>query len=121
MTFRQPSPGDAHHEGLISEAAALGLLAVQHLGTVAFLSRYLETSAFMACQRVADLEVQADPRIATGEVVSQTLVASLDVLHEARALREELDESLGEVLPWCASVQVRAAQRDRLAIGGQLQ
>lgn len=121
MTFCLPSPGEAHHEGLISEAAALGLLAVQHLGTAAFLSRYLETSAFMACQRVADLEVQADPRIATGEVVSQTLVASLDVLHEARALREELDESLGEVLPWCASVQVRAAQSDRLAIEGPLQ
>lgn len=120
--FCLPPPGDADQvRGLGSEAAALALLATQHLGAAAFLARRLEADAFTACQQVVDREVMADPRIATGEVISSTLAAFLYVMHQARDLREELDESLGGVLPWCASVQVRNALHDRVAFNGALQ
>lgn len=123
MTAFCPQPfGEVGQERTLgSEAAALALLATQHLGAAAFLARRLEADAFTACQQVVDQEVMADPRIATGEVISTTLAACLDVMHQARDLREELDESLDGVLPWCGSVQVRNALHDRVAFNGDLQ
>jgi hypothetical protein len=117
----QTTGDPGQEQSLASEAAALALLVTQHLAAASFLARRLESAAISACQRIADREVLAEPRLATGEAISSEMLATLEVMHQARNLRAELDESLGEALPWCGSMQVRSALYERVVFTGMLQ
>lgn len=116
-----PFVGTENAAGLSSEAAALALMAVQHLATATMLARRLEVAAQGACDQVGVKEASIDPRVARGEIASVPLTACVEALFQARDLRAELEHSLLGVLPWCGSVQVREAMAGRINHGGPFQ
>jgi hypothetical protein len=93
---------------IATEAAALALLAMQAVITGTVLARQLERACFDTWKSGVERDMGM-LRYAAGEPLSTALASSVEAMRTSTALREELEDALQGLLPWCGSVQVREA------------